>query len=90
MTHNWNKQKSISRRWNESFAKSRRRFADTMTPPTPPEGAPARSRARDIDGFRGLAALSTIVFHVWQQYFRYDAGGSHPHSAQQPKALEIG
>ncbi|ARF58136.1 acyltransferase [Streptomyces gilvosporeus] len=55
----------------------------TLTPgpvrgPQPPEGAPARSRARDIDGFRGLAALSTIVFHVWQQYFRYDAGGSHP------------
>ncbi|MFH8568226.1 acyltransferase family protein [Streptomyces sp. NPDC017993] len=44
----------------------------------PPEGAPARSRAGDIDGFRGLAALSTVVFHVWQQYFRYDSEGSHP------------
>ncbi|UQA92446.1 acyltransferase family protein [Streptomyces halobius] len=43
-----------------------------------PEGAPARSRAGDIDGFRGLAALSTVVFHVWQQYFRYDANGVHP------------
>ncbi|MFJ9852735.1 acyltransferase family protein [Streptomyces sp. NPDC101150] len=40
--------------------------------------APARSRARDIDGFRGFAALSTVIFHVWQQYFRYDAHGSHP------------
>ncbi|MFH8366098.1 acyltransferase family protein [Streptomyces sp. NPDC018031] len=46
--------------------------------PRPPEGAPARSRAREIEGFRGLAALSTVVFHVWQQYFRYDAAGSHP------------
>ncbi|MFE7539611.1 acyltransferase family protein [Streptomyces platensis] len=40
--------------------------------------APARGRASAIDGFRGLAALSTVVFHVWQQYFRYDAQGSHP------------
>ncbi|MEV0371676.1 acyltransferase [Streptomyces sp. NPDC050636] len=44
----------------------------------PPEGAPSRSRASDIDGFRGLAALSTVIFHVWQQYFRYDANGIHP------------
>ncbi|MEU9114031.1 acyltransferase [Streptomyces sp. NPDC048483] len=43
-----------------------------------PDGPPARRRARDIDGFRGLAALSTVIFHVWQQYFRYDAHGSHP------------
>ncbi|MGW1373731.1 acyltransferase family protein [Streptomyces sp. NPDC002446] len=42
------------------------------------ETAPARSRASAIDGFRGLAALSTVVFHVWQQYFRYDAEGGHP------------
>ncbi|WP_235470615.1 acyltransferase family protein [Streptomyces platensis] len=35
-------------------------------------------RASPIDGFRGLAALSTVAFHVWQQYFRYDAQGSHP------------
>ncbi|MGP3928218.1 acyltransferase family protein [Streptomyces sp. 8N616] len=46
--------------------------------PRPPEGAPASSRAREIEGYRGLAALSTVIFHVWQQYFRYDAGGSHP------------
>ncbi|WKX72141.1 acyltransferase [Streptomyces sp. XD-27] len=44
----------------------------------PPEGAPARSRAREIEGYRGLAALSTVLFHVWQQYFRYDADGAHP------------
>ncbi|MET8680616.1 acyltransferase [Streptomyces sp. NPDC004647] len=50
----------------------------TGLPQHPPEGAPARSRAREIEGFRGLAALSTVVFHVWQQYFRYDADGSHP------------
>lgn len=43
----------------------------------PPEGAPARSRAREIEGFRGLAALSTVVFHVWQLYYRYDAEGAH-------------
>ncbi|MFG2223332.1 acyltransferase family protein [Streptomyces sp. NPDC048644] len=47
-------------------------------PARPPEGAPARSRASDIDGLRGLAALSTLIFHVWQQYYRYDAAGSHP------------
>ncbi|MEU9499929.1 acyltransferase [Streptomyces sp. NPDC048196] len=40
--------------------------------------APPGNRAGAIDGFRGLAALSTVAFHVWQQYFRYDAGGSHP------------
>ncbi|MBR7675296.1 acyltransferase [Streptomyces daliensis] len=48
------------------------------SPPTPPEGAPARSRAREIEGYRGLAALSTVVFHVWQQYVTYDADGSRP------------
>ncbi|MFH8683325.1 acyltransferase family protein [Streptomyces lydicus] len=42
------------------------------------EAAPARGRSGAIDGFRGLAALSTVAFHVWQQYFRYDARGSHP------------
>lgn len=42
------------------------------------DAAPARGRASAIDGFRGLAALSTVAFHVWQQYFRYDAQGSHP------------
>ncbi|UKY53469.1 acyltransferase family protein [Streptomyces inhibens] len=42
------------------------------------DAAPARSRASDIDGFRGLAALSTVAYHVWQQYFRYDGHGSHP------------
>lgn len=50
----------------------------TPAPRTPPEGAPARSRAWEIEGYRGLAALSTVLFHVWQQYFRYDAEGSHP------------
>jgi peptidoglycan/LPS O-acetylase OafA/YrhL len=32
----------------------------------------------ELQGFRGLAALSTVVFHVWQQYYTYDADGSHP------------
>ncbi|MDX3232217.1 acyltransferase [Streptomyces sp. ME19-01-6] len=47
-------------------------------PPRPPEGAPARRRAGEIEGYRGLAALSTVVFHVWQQYYTYDRDGSHP------------
>ncbi|MEU8781916.1 acyltransferase [Streptomyces sp. NPDC048637] len=42
------------------------------------DAAPARGRASAVDGFRGLAALSTVAFHVWQQYFRYDAQGGHP------------
>ncbi|MFJ2769748.1 acyltransferase family protein [Streptomyces sp. NPDC087300] len=42
-----------------------------MTSPAP------RGRALELQGLRGLAALSTVVFHVWQQYYRYDAGGAH-------------
>jgi peptidoglycan/LPS O-acetylase OafA/YrhL len=38
----------------------------------------ARSGVREIQGFRGIAALSTVVFHVWQQYWTYDATGGHP------------
>lgn len=44
------------------------------TGPTAPPRAPerrepqARGRALELQGFRGLAALSTVVFHVWQQY----------------------
>ncbi|WP_369359353.1 acyltransferase family protein [Streptomyces sp. cg2] len=49
----------------------------TDSPPTP--GSPTRRRPTgDIDGFRGLAALSTVAFHVWQQYTFYDARGTHP------------
>jgi peptidoglycan/LPS O-acetylase OafA/YrhL len=44
----------------------------------PAERTPARRRNGEIQGFRGLAALCTVVFHVWQQYFTYDANGSHP------------
>ncbi|MFG2194413.1 acyltransferase family protein [Streptomyces sp. NPDC048639] len=51
---------------------------EKVSSPRPPEGAPPGGRAREIEGFRGLAALSTVVFHVWQQYFRYDADGIHP------------
>ncbi|WP_346776985.1 acyltransferase [Streptomyces sp. HNM0575] len=46
--------------------------------PGPPEGTPARSRGREIEGYRGLAAISTVVFHTWQQYWRYDEDGGHP------------
>ncbi|MDF3149608.1 acyltransferase, partial [Streptomyces sp. T21Q-yed] len=35
-------------------------------------------RSPELQGFRGLAALSTVVFHVWQQYYVYDAQGAHP------------
>ncbi|MGP3966581.1 acyltransferase family protein [Streptomyces sp. 6N223] len=40
--------------------------------------AAARSGVRELQGFRGIAALSTVVFHVWQQYWTYDAAGGHP------------
>ncbi|MFK4064464.1 acyltransferase family protein [Streptomyces sp. NPDC029674] len=53
---------------------------ETTAPPRTPDGraAPKRGRALELQGFRGLAALSTVVFHVWQQYYTYDAAGSHP------------
>ncbi|WP_432015265.1 acyltransferase family protein [Streptomyces cucumeris] len=51
--------------------------ARTSRPRKRPE-KPARDRNGEIQGFRGLAALSTVVFHVWQQYFTYDRDGSHP------------
>lgn len=45
---------------------------------TPAKGAPARNRRNaEIQGFRGMAALLTVVFHVWQQYFTYDRDGAH-------------
>ncbi|MEU7578926.1 acyltransferase [Streptomyces sp. NPDC041068] len=53
----------------------------TTAPPRAPaarEQPQARGRAPELQGLRGLAALSTVVFHVWQQYCTYDAAGSHP------------
>ncbi|GDY47869.1 hypothetical protein SANT12839_087510 [Streptomyces antimycoticus] len=45
---------------------------------TPAKGAPSRNRRNaEIQGFRGMAALLTVVFHVWQQYFTYDRDGAH-------------
>ncbi|MGW5862349.1 acyltransferase family protein [Streptomyces sp. NPDC055239] len=44
--------------------------------PAPPPAS--RGRALELQGYRGLAALSTILFHVWQEYYTYDAAGSHP------------
>lgn len=35
------------------------------------------TRSPELQGYRGLAALSTVVFHVWQQYYVYDAAGAH-------------
>ncbi|MFI6486161.1 acyltransferase family protein [Streptomyces sp. NPDC050564] len=50
-----------------------------MTAPNAaPKAVPARARTLELQGFRGLAALSTVVFHVWQQYYVYDADGAHP------------
>ncbi|AJE81030.1 MULTISPECIES: acyltransferase family protein [Streptomyces] len=43
-----------------------------------PKAPGPRGKADEIQGFRGIAALSTVVFHVWQLYYRYDASGSHP------------
>lgn len=34
--------------------------------PAPPEGKPSRTRARELEGYRGIAAVSIIVFHVCQ------------------------
>ncbi|MEU6821526.1 acyltransferase [Streptomyces atriruber] len=53
---------------------------ETTAPPRAPERREpgTRGRALELQGFRGLAALSTVVFHVWQQYYTYDAAGSHP------------
>ncbi|WP_405582128.1 acyltransferase family protein [Streptomyces sp. NBC_01092] len=45
-------------------------------PPKPSRGSRG-SRSVELQGFRGLAALSTVVFHVWQQYYVYDAQGAH-------------
>ncbi|QKW10031.1 acyltransferase [Streptomyces sp. NA04227] len=54
----------------------------TAAAPAPAKSAPRapgpRGKADEIQGFRGIAALSTVVFHVWQLYYRYDAEGSHP------------
>ncbi|MEV0317711.1 acyltransferase family protein [Streptomyces sp. NPDC050658] len=48
--------------------------------PEPPATAPrpSRGRALELQGYRGLAALSTVLFHVWQEYYTYDASGAHP------------
>lgn len=56
----------------DTKAKGPRRAAQTGTPPA------SRGRALELQGFRGLAALSTVLFHVWQQYYTYDAQGAHP------------
>lgn len=32
----------------------------------PPEGAPRRARSRELEGYRGLAALTIVAFHVVQ------------------------
>ncbi|REE94813.1 acyltransferase family protein [Thermomonospora umbrina] len=44
----------------------------------PPEGAPSGGRMPELEGYRGLAAISTVVFHVWQHYTRYGPEGARP------------
>jgi peptidoglycan/LPS O-acetylase OafA/YrhL len=41
---------------------------------TPPEGAPQRGRARELEGYRGLVGLTIVVFHVLQYAVQ---GGAH-------------
>ncbi|MFG2646810.1 acyltransferase family protein [Streptomyces sp. NPDC048436] len=48
------------------------------TEPSAPDPPASRGRALELQGYRGLAALSTVLFHVWQEYYTYDAAGSHP------------
>jgi len=38
-----------------------------------PEGAPRRARSRELEGYRGIAAISIIVFHVCQ--YAFQSGG---------------
>ena len=40
----------------------------------PPEGAPQRGRARELEGYRGLVGLTIVVFHVLQYAVQ---GGAH-------------
>jgi peptidoglycan/LPS O-acetylase OafA/YrhL len=46
----------------------------TRRGPTPPEGAPQRGRARELEGYRGLVGLTIVVFHVLQYAVQ---GGAH-------------
>ncbi|HTZ44428.1 MAG TPA: acyltransferase [Jatrophihabitans sp.] len=41
-----------------------------QAPPTAPEGTPRRTRSRELEGYRGIAALSIVVFHVCQYAFQ--------------------
>jgi peptidoglycan/LPS O-acetylase OafA/YrhL len=45
---------------------------------TPKTAAAPRTRNLELQGYRGLAAISTVLFHVWQQYYVYDTKGAHP------------
>ncbi len=43
---------------------------------TNPEGAPPRARARELEGYRGLASLTIVAFHVLQ--YAVQGGASLP------------
>jgi peptidoglycan/LPS O-acetylase OafA/YrhL len=69
------------------------RSAGTDPPPAtnhPPEGYPVRSRTRELEGYRGLAAVSVVVFHVWQMFTVYDADGPHPPTHSRPLTALVG
>ncbi|MFE2678455.1 acyltransferase family protein [Streptomyces hygroscopicus] len=56
----------------------RPRPKDTPATSPPAKAAPSANRRNaELQGFRGMAALLTVVFHVWQQYFTYDRDGAH-------------
>lgn len=38
----------------------------------------AKRQVKELEGYRAMAALSTVVYHVWQEYTYYDAEGTHP------------
>ncbi|WP_433334301.1 acyltransferase family protein [Spirillospora sp. CA-294931] len=44
----------------------------------PPEGTTQGGRMRALEGYRGLAAISTVLFHVWQHYTLYGPEGARP------------
>ena len=47
---------------------------DARRGPIPPEGAPQRGRARELEGYRGLVGVTIVVFHVLQYSVQ---GGTH-------------
>jgi peptidoglycan/LPS O-acetylase OafA/YrhL len=51
---------------NATLQRAQPPAAPATRPTAPPEGTPRRGRATELEGYRGVAALSIIVFHVCQ------------------------